>query len=289
MDTGARSFQLPVSAGVGLRAPHYFDFAQGNLKTGFLEIHPENYFGGGLRRAYLEEIAGHYPISFHCVGLSLGSVQRPALDHLKKLKNLMDAINPAAISDHVSWSASGNAHLNDLLPLPYTPESLRHIAANIDHVQNFLGRQIAVENPSVYACFKSSPIEEPDFINQLVALTGCGILLDINNIFVNACNNGIDATRYLNAIDGRAVSEIHLAGHRIGGDASGKLRIDTHDHPVCAEVWELYAAAIERFGPRPTLIEWDAQVPPIQTLLNEAEKASIIMRQAHGKTFHAAA
>jgi uncharacterized protein len=288
MTNGARLSALPVQTGVGLRAPHYSDFVTGTPDTGFLEIHPENYFGGGLRRAYLEEIKKHYPISFHCVGMSLGSIERPKIEHLKKLKQLVDAINPVSISDHISWSASGNAHLNDLLPLPYTPESLSVICNNINVVQDFLGRRILVENPSVYACFKHSILEETDFINQITTRTNCGILLDINNVFVNACNNGIDAERYIKSISADAVGEIHLAGHMAGKDKT-ELRIDTHDEPVCDDVWMLYERTIAHMGVRPTLVEWDAKLPALDVLLNEAAKAQSIMDIFFGKMPHAAA
>lgn len=268
---------LPLRAGVGLRAPHYAAFASGRPDTGFLEIHPENYFGGGARTAYLEEAARYYPLSFHCVGLSLGSPQRPASTHLSALKKLVARFNPVAVSDHLSWSASGNAHLNDLLPLPYTAETMHFFRANVNAVQDALGRAIFVENPTAYLTFPGSR-HEAEFLSELATLTGCRILLDVNNLYVNHCNNSINMADYLARLDSAAVAEIHLAGHALPNEHAHGLRIDTHDHPVSNPVWALYAHTLALIGPKPTLIEWDANIPPLDTLLGEAEKAESMMR-----------
>ncbi len=261
---------MPVTAGVGLRGKHFADFASGKPDAGFLEIHPENYFGGGARLHYLQEAAKHYALSFHCVGMSLGSVERPKADHLANLKRLVARFKPKHVSDHLSWSASGNAHLNDLLPLPYTEESFRFIAANIDHVQQELGCPISIENPSSYLAFRHSEIPEAEFMNQLAAKTGCGILLDLNNVFVSACNTNSSVQAHIDEINPAFVREYHLAGHSVSED----VRIDTHDAPVCNDVWDIYSYALRKIGARPTLIEWDAQLPELPVLLHEARKAS---------------
>lgn len=276
---GPRENNLPLEAGVGLRGPYFSDFASGTPRVGFLEIHPENYFGGGHRLACLQEAAKHYPLSFHCVGLSLGSVEPPKAEHLKHLARLCDRFKPSLVSDHLSWSASGNAHLNDLLPLPYTRESLSFVCRNIHAAQQALGRSIAIENPSTYLTFEENEFSEADFLNEVSARTGCGILLDVNNIYVSACNNNFDARTYLEDINENAVAEIHLSGHTVGGDATGQLRIDTHDRKVCDDVWELYDFALGLIGPRPTLIEWDAHFPPLARLLGEAKKAQILLNK----------
>lgn len=273
MSMRMRPASLPAEAGVGLRAPHFTDFVSGAPRTGFLEIHPENYFGGGARLDVLEAVEEHYSLSFHCTGLSLGSRQGPKKRHIERLKWLVERFRPASISDHLSWSASGNAHLNDLLPLPYTRESLWTVTANINTVQQALGHRILIENPSLYLNFAESPLEEAEFISDVAARTGCGILLDVNNLFVNQCNNGNDAIGYIDTLDACDIGEIHLAGHSTGTGEANRLKIDTHDQPVAPEVWRLYAYALERFGPKPTLIEWDAQVPYLQALLDEASKA----------------
>lgn len=268
---------LPATSGVGLRAPYYADFAQKAGLTGFLEIHPENYFGGGLRLAYLQEASKNYPLSFHCVGLSLGSTSKPKPQHLASLKKLVERFKPAAVSDHLSWSASGNAHLNDLLPLPYTRETLSFVMSNIDHVQQTLGRPLLIENPSVYLSYKENHFHEADFLNELCSRTGCGILLDVNNIYVNAHNNGVHAEDYIGLIKATYVKQIHLSGHTKAGDATGRLIIDTHDHPTCEEVWSLYDYTLSRFGRTPTLIEWDGQFPPLADLLDEADRAKAMI------------
>jgi uncharacterized protein (UPF0276 family) len=283
---GALPSDLPLSAGVGLRAPYFQAFASGTPATGFLEIHPENYYGGGARLEYLAEAASHYPLSFHCVGLSLGSTERPRPDLLKKLQSLTARFSPALVSDHVSWSASGNAHLNDLLPLPYTLESLAFVARNIDYVQQALGRSIAVENPSVYLTFRGNVLAEAEFLNELCYRTGCFLLLDINNLYVNAFNNRLNIGRYLETIDAGAVAEYHLAGH-----TTGKMLIDTHDQTICNDVWAMYDIALRKIGPRPTLIERDGNYPPLDELLAEAAKAQIKLDAAVAlrRSVHAAA
>lgn len=267
-------------AGIGLRHAHYKDVIESKPAVGWLEVHPENYFGGGAHRHYLTKARELYPVSFHAVGLSLGSAERVSRSHLQQIKDLISIYEPFQLSDHASWSMSGNAHLNDLLPLPYTEETLAVLCRNINETQEFLGRRILVENPSTYLAFKSSTMPEWEFMNEAARRTGCGILLDVNNIYVQSRNHGFDASEYLRGIEGRHVGEIHLAGHTEQETADGAtVLIDTHDSLVRPEVWDLYGFAIERFGSVPTLIEWDQNFPPLSTLAAEAGRAAAIIRE----------
>lgn len=263
--------------GIGLRAAHYKDLIEDRPSLGWLEIHPENYFGGGAHRHFLKQIAKHYPLSFHCVGLSLGSAQPVCKTHLQNIKDLAEIYNPVFISDHASWSASGNAHLNDLLPLPYTRETLMHLCDNIDAAQNFLGQKILIENPSTYLMFKNNEMSEAQFMNETAQKTDCGILLDLNNIYVQSQNHGMDATVYIDEIHADKIMEYHLAGHSVQYNNEHKILIDTHNHLICDDVWNLYAYAIAKTGARATLIEWDQDLPPLQVLLDEGAKAQAIM------------
>lgn len=270
---------LPDPVGIGLRGPHYRDILETRPPIGWLEVHPENYFGGGLHRHYLMQIREHYPLSFHAVGLSLGSAHGINPEHVRRIKELADIFAPFQISDHASWSASGNAHLNDLLPLPYTRESVAVLCRNINFVQDMLQQKILVENPSTYLNFAGNEMQEFEMMNELAKRTGCGILLDLNNIYVQAHNHGFDAFAYVAGIDVAPVGEFHLAGHSERPLAAGSLLIDTHNRPVKGDVWDLYAAAVQRFGAVPSLIEWDADLPPLSILLREADKARDIMQQ----------
>lgn len=278
-------------AGLGLRHAYYQEIIETRPQLGWLEVHPENYFGGGEHRHYLTKSRELYPLSFHGVGLSLGSTERVNADHLRHLKELIDIYQPFQVSDHASWSMSGNAHLNDLLPLPYTEETLAALCRNIDETQSTLGCQILIENPSTYLSFQSSTMLEWEFMNEASQRTGCGILLDINNIHVQAHNHGFDAFEYVKGIKQDTVHEIHLAGHTEREVSDGKtILIDTHDSLVRAEVWALYRHAIKRFGSTPTLIEWDQNFPPLSTLLAEAGCAMSIIEQETGlKEYHDAA
>lgn len=263
--------------GIGFKNRYYERVVENNSEFGWLEIHPENYFGGGERLKQLEAISQKHSISMHAVGLSLGSTERVSAEHLSNLKNLVDRFNPIRVSDHASWSKNGNAHMGDLLPLPYTKESLDCLTANIKITQDFLGRQILIENPSTYLSFTHSEFTEPEFLNKAADLTGCGLLIDVNNIYVQAHNHGIDAKQYIDAINPALVQEIHLAGHISRDFNNGKLLIDTHSRTVCNEVWELYSYAISKFGAVPTLIEWDQDLPEFDTLVAEANKAAKII------------
>ncbi len=271
---------LPANAvGIGLRSAHYEQILETKPDLGWLEIHPENYFCGGVHKHFLDKISTHYPISMHAVGLSLGADQDVDNRHLSKLKALVDRYNPILVSDHVAWSSSGNAHLNDLLPLPYTQKSLEKISRNINQVQDMLGRQILVENPSTYITFKDNDMSEPEFMNRLCHDTGCAMILDVNNIFVQSHNHGIDPYQYINTIDKKHVSEIHLAGHIEKKFEEHSLLIDTHNQNVCDAVWQLYDYTIQKTGTLATLIEWDQDVPPLQTLLDEAKRARDIINE----------
>lgn len=275
--------------GIGLRGPHVQDILNGAPAAGWLEVHPENYFGGGRNRAMLRQVRAHYPLSLHGVGLSLGADRPVDEDHLARLCALTTEIEPFVISDHASWSASGNAHFNDLLPLPYTRESLERLCANIGRVQDALGRRILVENPSSYVSFTHNDMDEAQFMNEAARRSGCGLLLDINNIHVQSHNHDFDVRAYITAIDAHAVGEIHLAGHTARTFPGGTLLIDTHSRPVADDVWALYDLALTHCGIIPTLIEWDADLPPLSTLLAEADKAqALIDARKTGGIAHAA-
>ncbi len=250
------------------------DFASGTPSAAWVEIHSENFFAaGGPRIAQLEQVREHYAISCHGVGLSIGSAQGVDADHLSTLRTLVDRFEPGLVSEHLSFSVVDDIYVNDLLPVPYTEEALVTVAQNVDQTQERLGQQILVENPSSYLTFVDSVLTEWDFLTALSQRTGCGLLLDVNNIYVSAENNGFDTTAYLDGIPGDAVGEIHLAGHSLEGDGEDRLLIDTHGDNVADPVWSLYQLALEKLGPRPTLIEWDTDIPDLEVLLGEAETA----------------
>jgi uncharacterized protein len=258
------------SSGIGLRTPHFRAVLSTKPDVGFLEVHSENYFGaGGQPLSVLERVRRDYPVSLHGVGLSLGGAEPLNQAHLGKLKALVDRIEPALVSEHLAWVGIGGVFLNDLLPLPYTEEALSVTAAHVSQVQDRLGQRILVENPSSYLTFRHSTMSEPEFLRALVTTTGCGLLLDVNNIYVSARNQRFDAAAYLAAVPAGAVAEYHLAGHTDAGD----LLIDTHDHAVSDPVWALYRAAVRIIGDRPTLIERDSNIPPLAELVAEAAQA----------------
>jgi len=237
-------------------------------------VHSENYFvDGGPALAALEAIRADYPVSLHGVGLSLGSADPLDAEHLARLKQLASQIEPSAVSEHLCWSHVDGRHLNDLLPLPLTDESLALVCNRIDAVQSALGRELLVENVSSYLRFASDTIAEWDFVAAVARKSGCKLLLDVNNVYINAVNHGFDPHAYLATIPGESVAEIHLAGY----DASGLCLIDTHGSPVAAPVWALYRDAIKRFGAKPTLLEWDTDIPALDVLLDEAAQAQAIL------------
>ncbi len=285
---GAIPQTVPAVAGIGLRTPHMVSLARedGNtaLTAPWVEIHSENFLmDGGPRLTLLDAIAARYPVSCHGVGLSLGSAEGLDTAHLTRLKRLFDRVRPALVSEHLAWSVTHGVYLNDLLPLPLTEETLATVSRNVKQAQDFFGRRILMENPSAYVRFAGAIMSEPEFLTRLVEQTGCGLLLDINNVYVSASNSGFDAANYLRSIPAAAVGEIHLAGYEessAGGAGGARLLIDTHGAYVADPVWDLYAATISRIGPRPTLIEWDADVPELPVLLREAALAQTILDDA---------
>lgn len=263
---------LTTFAGIGLRAPHYQEILEKKPDIGWLEVHSENFFGAGRSLEYLLEIRSNYPISIHGVGLSLGACNEPDLIHLKRIKSLIEKVEPFLISEHLSWSRLGNTYFPDLLPVPYTNESLNIFVANIQKTQDFLQHNLLIENPSSYITYEDSTWEEVDFLVALMQKTGAKLLLDVNNVFVSSMNHGWDPIKYIYKIPSHYVQEIHLAGHSTRQIQDFLLRIDTHDKEVCTEVWELYQRTIQHCGMIPTLIEWDEAIPSLSDLLAEAEK-----------------
>ena len=282
---------LPASSGVSLKPKYYKTVLNTMPRVGWFEVHPENYMGsGGPPHKYLTEIRNHYPLSMHGVGMSLGSASGIDESHLKALCELVRRYEPEQVSEHLSWSHINGTFLNDLLPLPYHQESLQIMSANIDKVQNTLGRSILVENPSTYIAFSTSSWSEPEFLQELVKRTGCGLLLDVNNIFVSACNQGFDPYNYLANFPVAAVGEIHLAGHSIQNIDGIEIRIDDHGSPVKDSVWDLQEAALVRLGkPYPVLIEWDTDTPELSVLLHEAVKSENLIKKLFLKKDNTAA
>jgi uncharacterized protein (UPF0276 family) len=265
-----------LGVGVGLRAAHYRDFLEGRPDAGWLEVHSENYFGeGGYDLHVLRRLRADYPVSLHGVGLALGSVVGEAAGHVARLARLADAIEPVFVSEHLCWGRAPGRHFNDLLPLPYTEEALALMAARVRELQDSLRRRVLVENVSAYLEFGASEMSEGEFLGELARRSGCGVLLDVNNLYVNQANHGGDALAAMDAIPAEAVAEIHLAGHF----ATDRCLIDTHGERVAEPVWALYAAALERFGPVPTLIEWDTDIPALEVLLAEARRAESAMNE----------
>lgn len=289
---------LPPSSGIGLKPQHYAQVLQPMSASispsppapAWLEVHPQNYFGaGGPPHRWLSAIAERFALSFHSVGLSLGSSGGAIKDELDQLSALCQRYAPAMVSDHLSWSGSANNRYPDLLPVPYTSASLHHFVAQVDRVQERLKRRILIENPSRYLAFARDQMDEVDFLHLLCERSGCGILLDINNIEVSATNLGLDARAYVDAIDPSLVGEVHLAGHAKEEHPDGVLLIDDHGSAVTEFTWTLFSRFIERAGRKPVLIEWDTNVPEYDVLLAEAAKAEAIMREFAGPARVAAA
>jgi uncharacterized protein len=268
----------PRRAGVGLKAEHCRIIVATRPDIGFFEVHAENYMGaGGPPHRFLSAIRESYPLSLHGVGLSIGADRPLDTAHLRRLKALVVRYAPGFFSEHLAWSSHNGGFLNDLLPVPYTSQALARVADHIDEVQVTLGRQMLLENPSTYLAFEESTWSETDFIAALAQRTGCGLLLDVNNVYVASINQQCDPVAYLNAYPLAAVQEIHLAGHAREADGKGRpLLIDTHDRRAADVVWDLYAQVIRKTGPVPTLIEWDANVPQWPILKAEAERAERI-------------
>ncbi len=282
-DAAHRSdFALPIAAGVGYKPRHFSEIMADPGSVGFLEIHAENYMGeGGRMVAQLGHLAERLPISLHGVGLSIGGEGRLDRGHLARLARLNDWLRPAAFSEHLAWSTHAGAYLNDLLPLPYTNATLQRVADHIDEVQEALGRRMMLENPSAYLVFAESTWAEPDFLREIARRTGCALLLDVNNVFVSATNLDFTPQGYIDAFPLDLVREIHLGGHAEDVDEHGRpLLIDDHGHRVAGAVWALFDYTIARAGPRPTLIEWDADVPEWPVLESEAARAARSLREA---------
>ncbi|MBV9835068.1 MAG: DUF692 domain-containing protein [Alphaproteobacteria bacterium] len=271
----------PLPTGIGLRARHLEELPVRKPDVGFLEIHAENYLNGGPALKRVERLRADYRFSLHAVGLSLGSAEGLDAVHLARVKALVDRLQPDLVSDHLSWSVTSATYLNDLLPLPYTEESLAVVCRNVERLQESLGRRVLVENPSSYLSFTHSTIGEAEFLAAIVARTGCGLLCDVNNIHVTCSNMRLDPTAYLDALPRSAIGEFHLAGHVIN-DADGEtILIDDHGSRVAEPVWALLREALARFGEQPTLIEWDTDVPDLDVLIDEAARADRERRAFH--------
>ncbi len=274
------SASIPARAGIGLRAPHFREVIETWPDVGWLEVHSENYFGdGGAPLYFLRQARERYPVSLHGVGLSLGSADPLNREHLRRLKRLITDIEPGLVSEHLCWSSVDGIYLNDLLPLPYTEEALAHVVVRIVETQEILGRRILIENLSTYLQYTHSAIPEWEFLAAVAERADCGILLDANNIYVSARNHGFDPLTYLHALPPARVHEIHLAGHTVRQYDDGEILIDTHNARVCEAVWSLYRQAIAHLGPRPTLIEWDSDLPALAILVDDADIAARVMEQ----------
>lgn len=271
--------RIPARAGVGLKAEHYRTIIDTTPDIGFFEIHAENYMGpGGPPHRYLSAIRERYPVSLHGVGLSIGADRPLNEDHLARLRLLRQRYRPGLFSEHLAWSTHEGDFLNDLLPLPYTSETLQRVVQHIDQVQTALGCQMLLENPSTYIAFAESTYAESDFIAEVAERSGCGLLLDVNNVFVASTNQQWDPVAYIRGYPLSSVKEIHLAGNHPQADEAGRpLLIDTHDRPVEDAVWSLYEITVRLVGPVPTLIEWDADVPTWSKLAAEANRAETVM------------
>ena len=271
---------LPARAGLGFKPQHFDAIRQDPHPPAFLEVHAENYMGaGGLPHAQLTALRQDFPVSIHGVGLSIGGAGPLDDAHLARLGMLCDRYQPESFSEHLAWSSHGTEYLNDLLPLPYTSGTLDRVSAHVDQVQAFLGRRILLENPATYVMFEQSTIPETEFLAAIARRTGCGLLLDVNNVFVSCTNHRLDPRAYLAEFPMHAVGEIHLGGHDAEDLPSGPLLIDSHGAPVADPVWTLYAEVIARIGAVPTLVEWDNHVPDWPILAAELARADGLLRQ----------
>ena len=272
---------IPPRAGVGLKPQHYREILASEPDIGWFEVHAENYMGaGGPPHHYLEAIRERYPLSLHGVGLSIGGAGDLDGEHLARLKGLIERYTPALFSEHLAWSTHDNVYLNDLLPLPYTEATLAHVCEHVEQVQEVLATRMLLENPSTYVAFSTSDMSEIEFLKEVVRRTGCGLLLDVNNVFVQATNHDFDPNDYIDAFPADHVGEVHLGGHAEDADDDGApILIDDHGREVTDPVWALYGRAIARAGPRPTLIEWDNDVPEWPMLFAEARRAERVIAQ----------
>jgi uncharacterized protein len=272
---------LPAGPGVGYKPQHFSDIIADATPVAWLEVHAENYMGdGGRPHAQIRHLAERFPISVHGVGLSIGGEGRLDRDHLARLKHLCGWLNPASFSEHLAWSSHDSDFLNDLLPLPYTEATLTRVVDHVDEVQAHVGRRMLLENPSVYLDFTETNLDEIDFLSEIARRTGCGLLLDVNNVYVSCTNRKTDWNDYIDRFPHHLVGEIHLGGHDESSDDMGApLLIDAHGSEVVDPVWQLYDRTIAKGGPRPTLIEWDNDVPAWPVLAEEAARAAHILRK----------
>ncbi len=265
---------IPRRAGVGLKAQHYHEILETKPDVGWFEFHPENYMGaGGPPHKYLSAIRESYPLSLHGVSLSLGSAEPLNQEHLKHLRHLIHRYEPDLVSEHIAWCSLGGTYFDDLIALPYTEETLNIVCDHVSETQDFLGRQILVENPATYLQFQQSEIPEPEFLLAVIKRTGCGILLDVNNAYVAAQNHGFDAAAYIDQIPAEFIGEIHLSGHTLELLDGAELRIDDHGCEVIDDVWSLYSKVMQRAPHAPVLIEWDTRIPEWSVLLGQARMA----------------
>jgi uncharacterized protein (UPF0276 family) len=276
---GGRPGPIPACAGIGLRAVHHQDFVDERPAVGWIEVHTENYFhdGGAAVRA-LERARANYPLSLHGVGLGLGSADGVDREHLARVKQAIRRFEPALVSEHACWGHSGGEFFNDLLPLPYTEEAVELLARQVGEAQDGLGTRLLIENVSAYVAFEHSSMHEWQFLTAVAELSGCGLLLDVNNVYVSSKNLGVDARAFIEGLREESVGEIHLAGHT----RNGAVLIDDHGSHVCEEVWQLYRHAIARFGATPTLIEWDTNIPALSTLVAESQRADRMLGELRG-------
>jgi uncharacterized protein (UPF0276 family) len=269
---------IPARAGVGFKAEHAVDIFENADPVAWFEVHPENYMvSGGPRLHMLTQLRERFPLSMHGVGLSLGGGAPLDKNHLRSLRALVDRFEPGLVSEHIAWSGHDGKYLADLLPTPLTSASLAHLVDAIDQMQSAVGRRILIENPTSYLALPQNSMPETDFILQAARQSGCGLLIDVNNIFISAHNLGFDANSYIDVLPGDLIGEIHLAGHEQDADTSDNVLIDTHSRPVASPVWALYQRLIDRIGAKPTLIEWDNDIPDWQMLAREAEQANRVI------------
>jgi hypothetical protein len=270
-------------AGIGLRLPHLAEVVATHPAVPWLEVHPETFLANPHAMELLTDLSRHYPISVHTVGISIGSVDGIDRAHLRRLRSFVDTIDPVLVSGHLAWSTNQGTFLNDLLPLPYDEEALRTVGAHLDEVRDGLGRPYLIENPSTYVAFGTSTMTELEFLNELVHRTGCQLLCDVSNVYLSAHNMGYDAYRFIDGLPVAAIGELHLGGFTAEEDEASPgatLFVDTHASTIAEPVWDLYAHALRRFCPKPTIVEWDNDIPPLTTLLGEAARAGTVAAQA---------
>jgi uncharacterized protein (UPF0276 family) len=288
MNPNPDSFFPKLGLGLGLRAPHYREVLEGRSSVSWFEVISENFMGDGGRPIHiLEKVRRDFPIVLHGVSLSVGSSDPIDFSYLRRLKNLVDQIQPSVVSDHCCWTSIDGENLHDLMPLPFTEEAVEHIVEKVKRAQDFLGRRILLENVSSYVTFQSSEMTEWDFLSEISNRSDCGLLLDVNNVYVSAVNHGFKALDFILGVPVSRVGQFHLAGHTTRKLGNGQsFLVDTHDHPVCPEVWDLYRAAVHRFGAVSTMIEWDAEIPAYAELEKEILKAKEIQNTTSEGTKH---